>query len=62
MKLTREQLLDLLDDVSAAAETMLLHYCSTMPEDDAAHRGQLILRARDICNAELRPETDEDAQ
>jgi hypothetical protein len=57
-QITREELLELLDDVSAAAENMLLHYGSTMPEADAAQRGQLILRARDICNAELRPEED----
>jgi hypothetical protein len=58
-KLTREQLLDLLDDISAAAENMLLHYGSTMPEEDAAARGQLILKARDVCNAELRGEDDD---
>ena len=59
-KLTREQLLDLLDDVSAAAENMLLHYGSTMPEADAAARGQLIFKARDICNHELRPQGAEE--
>jgi hypothetical protein len=58
--ITREELLQLLDDVSAAAETMLVHYGSTMPEEDAAARGQLIFKARDICNAELRSETDDE--
>jgi hypothetical protein len=49
-------LLQLLDDVSATAESMFEHYKHLMTQADRVARRQLIKQARAVCDAELRPE------
>lgn len=51
---TYDQLLQMLDNVSAAAETMLIHYYHKMPVADREARAKLIDEARQVCSALLR--------
>lgn len=57
MSWREQELLQLLDDVSATAETLMTHYGDKMPEHDRINRSRLILRARTVCDRMLRPET-----
>ena len=57
--LTRDDLLEMLDNVSAAAENMLAHARKHMGEADLAQRTKIITEAREVCDAELRPEKEE---
>lgn len=52
------EVLDLLDDVSAAAQSMYSHFKDQMPKSDVASRGELITRARNICDIALRSAGD----
>jgi hypothetical protein len=51
---TRSELLEMLDNVSAAARNMLAVRSCDGP--DAQHRKKMIDEARAVCDAELRPE------
>ena len=57
--LTRDDLLEMLDNVSAAAENMLTHFRDRMSEADIDQRIRIINEARAVCDAELRSENDE---
>lgn len=57
MKPSYEELLELLDDVSAAASNMLLHY-HPRHVADYGPRKRLIDKARDICDHHLRQEKE----
>jgi hypothetical protein len=46
--------LDLLDDVSAALENVLLHHGDDMTPGDRAQRQALVKRARELCDQALR--------
>lgn len=48
----------LLDDVSASLETVLLHLGDQMPEADRGHRETIVRRARALCDRLLRREGD----
>jgi len=53
---SRFELLEILDNVSAAARNMLTQFGSQMKQEDAAWRRQTINAARTICDRELRGE------
>jgi hypothetical protein len=52
----REEILELLDNVSAAAETMFLQFKNKMTEADRIARDKVIAEARWVCDEELRGE------
>lgn len=58
LDLTSAALLNQLDDVSAALETVMLHYGDKMPDEDRTCRNRLVAKARGICNALLRAKED----
>jgi hypothetical protein len=53
----REEILELLDDVSAAAENMFHAFKHQMTEADRIARDKKIAEARWVCDEELRGET-----
>ena len=54
------EIYDLLDDVSAAFHNVMLTpgVKQTMTVGDITHRTALIIKAKDLCNAKLRPEQE----
>ena len=60
MTVSREEILDLLDDVSAAFENTMAHYGNQMPHADRISRQALVNAARKLCDRELRPEDAEE--
>lgn len=56
MTASREEILDLLDDVSAAFENTMAHFGNQMPHVDRISRQELVNKARELCDRELRPE------
>lgn len=56
MTASREEILELLDDVSAAFENTMAHYGNQMPHADRVSRQALVNAARKLCDRELRPE------
>jgi len=61
---TREELLEMLDNVSATAQNLLgLNVFGRLHEAhpaDTSHRTKIIEEARAVCDAELRPNGDEE--
>lgn len=60
MSARREELLDLLDDVSASLENVLAAHGNQMTPSDRTSRQALVDRARKLCDQELRPEDSEE--
>ncbi|MBP2498360.1 hypothetical protein ABID82_005046 [Methylobacterium sp. PvP062] len=53
---TREQLLEMLDNVSAAARNLMIQFGGQLYRDDAAQRRQLVDEARALCDGLIRGE------
>lgn len=51
-----DELLELLDDVSAAMETVMARYGKEMPPADQRQRDRLVAKARAMVDALLRPD------
>jgi len=54
MKPTYDELLEMLDNVSATADNMLHHHAQDMSANDYRHRSRTIEAARTVCESLLR--------
>jgi hypothetical protein len=57
---TYDELLDLLDDVSAIAQNVLPFSKQSTTHQEYEHRSDKIDSARELCDRLLRPETEQD--
>lgn len=58
--LNNQQVLELLDNVSAAFETVMWQFGDLMYPADKASRSELVKQARQLCDSLLRPNDQDD--